>query len=380
MKCLIWNILRKITGIRIRCIHLFALLFLSLGLSFALSSESEAISFSDGGDTYVSNCSVIAGANTTYSGTKQVSTDDCVISQGASSGSQITINQLDLTLVKDISPNELINFSISFYQLGNPATTTQILNPEFYGIVFENDNGFLILDQECNDSSLYNGNMTTPTDEVVTCSFTGLVTRQLSRLKTIRSRIITYKSTNDYIWNIFFSPISTRRINYNGLTSDDRSWLQSNINDDDIIDKLDEILQAIPAGASQADIEEAVSNSIEAQREQERLEANAEVSGYDTAMRNNEDLDSISSSTTNIINIISQFVTIISRPVVSTCILPIHLEDFHGFGFYEVDLCHLSPPIGITNVLSVIYLFFILALAISGVRTIISLYKEITSF
>ena len=93
--------------------------------------------------------------------------------------------------------------------------------------------------------------------------------------------------------------------------------------------------------------------------------------GLDT-LEDNTDQQAIDTKMTSILSVIQGFIDAVVHPVVSTCILPIHLENFHNFGFYEVDLCHLSPPSGITNVLNVIFLFFVLGLAYSAIRSITS--------
>lgn len=111
-----------------------------------------------------------------------------------------------------------------------------------------------------------------------------------------------------------------------------------------------------------------------------RIEENFEDTSSDVqdGINDNQDISNISTKTTNLLSIITGFVNAISSPVGSTCILPIDLRNYRGAALYDVDLCHLSPPAGITNVLNVAFLFFVLALAVSAVRMIIQLYNEVT--
>lgn len=110
-------------------------------------------------------------------------------------------------------------------------------------------------------------------------------------------------------------------------------------------------------------------------RETERQELEQQSLDVQSQLENSEDLQSINSQTTNLISILQDFAFAVGRPVLSTCILPMDFRNYTGAGFYEVDLCRLNPPSGITNVLNVIFIFFVLGLAISAVYVIIQLYK-----
>lgn len=341
-------------------------LFLSIIISATfVSQQSSALSFSDGGDTRPSACQATYGAGTVVTGSLQPYDNDCVISQSATYDRTINIRQLQMTLAKPIEANELINFKITFFIQGNPATTTNGLAPEFYGIIWENDNGFLILNQDCLDSSTYNGATSTPTNEVVTCTFTGLVTKRLSQLKTIESVIIQYKAVNDYIWNIYFGPITTRKLNYNGLTDDDRAWLES----------------VLPDGTSTSDVEQGVSNALESQSEAERQELEGAQSDSQSDVDSAQ--DSVDSGTAPLVTQLSDLVNGLRALQPSNCVIPVDLfsSSMYGRGpfarSYNIDLCALPRPPSFDVIDRILLVVWYIAAVVVVLDAIISLFAEI---
>ena len=99
-----------------------------------------------------------------------------------------------------------------------------------------------------------------------------------------------------------------------------------------------------------------------------------------TSLEDNQDIATIENKTTSILVVLNNFLDILLHPRVSTCIMPIDLTAYVGASFYEVDLCHLSPPVGVTNVLNIIFVLFVVGLAVSAVRAILQLYKEALTF
>lgn len=166
------------------------------------------------------------------------------------------------------------------------------------------------------------------------------------------------------------SPISVITLK-NGISQSDIQSLSNNITQ--AIEDL-EISVEGSAGATPEQIQDAIDEAIVNIVEQDQEQADE----IQADIEDNQDIASVESQTTNLLNIIIGFVNAISSPVGSTCILPIDLRNYRGAALYDVDLCHLSPPAGITNVLNVAFLFFVLALAVSAVRMIIQLYNEVT--
>lgn len=147
-----------------------------------------------------------------------------------------------------------------------------------------------------------------------------------------------------------------------------------------ISDKLDTIislLRGMGNSLTPAQIEQAIVDAQQQAREDERQELDSEASDYQGELEDNVDQQAIETKMSSILAIIEDFVFAIGRPVISTCILPMDFRAYTGAGFYEVDLCHLSPPSGITTVLNVVFIFFVLGLAYSAIRSVISMYKEV---
>ena len=289
-------------------------------------------------------------------------------------GSQ-TVTQMGIKLSRALpnqGKNSLVSFNITWQ-------THHIQKINYFGMTFRD---FTILWDSCYEGPVLN--VTGDINATVTCTYIGLSHApgqdllETTEYTQIFNTVSYPNKTADY--TLLVSPIYYRQVNTDGLSSSDRTWLQQQLgtsSSQSIIDKLDDILQAIPAGASQADIEQAVEDANNASYEAQREGLNDEASGYQQDLQSNSDQQAIDNKMTSIMSIITNFVTAITHPVVSTCILPMDFRNYTGAGFYEVDLCHLSPPAGITNVLNVIFIFFVLGLAYSAIRSVIQMYKEV---
>lgn len=146
----------------------------------------------------------------------------------------------------------------------------------------------------------------------------------------------------------------------------------------DILNSQLEVQRQIRDGVGQTT--DAINNlniTIQNQSQNDRESLNNEAEGYQQDLEDNLDQQAIDTKMSSIMAIIEDFVFAIGRPVISTCILPMDLRNYTGASFYELDLCHLSPPSGITTVLNVVFIFFVLGLAYSAIRSVISMYKEV---
>lgn len=282
------------------------------------------------------------------------------------------VTQFHLSLSSDIPANSIFVFNVRYKVVSGQSNNFGYM--EFNGL--STGSAWTLLNQSCIDLEGLNygapaAGSTIVYAEEVTCTYTGFTNVALSHINTLQNNpIVTFKNTNTSTSSsntdgyIYFSPVSTRQISWNGLTADDRAWL----------------LQNLPSGgATPAQIEQAVVDAQETAREQEQQEVEQAYNDIQGDFEDNQDVEDISQQTTNLLSIISGFITAVSSPQISTCILPVDLRNYTGASFYEVDLCHLSPPSGITNVLNVIFLFFVLALAVSAVRIAISLFNEVTN-
>lgn len=365
LKCLMTAFLRRTLLPSVFLLSLF-----SFGFSLLQCSDVSALELEGGGTIapQVAESYIRRDMGSTKT-SPQISGNN-IYWQNVPSGSDIT--QMGIKFSRALpnqGKNSLLVFSIVFQ-------TTHVRNVTYYGFTFRD---FTILHDSCLDHGpvLDNNNI----NNSFTCTFIGLShapgqtlleTTELTRL--FRMDSLTGQTGS---FTMLVSPIYYRQVNIDGLSSSDRIWIQQQLgtsSNQSIIDKLDDILQAIPAGASQADIEEAVKNANDAEKQQTQQDAQ----DVQSDIENNQDLADIANSTTNFIDILSIFLDAVSNPKKSTnCILPIDLSNYQGASRYDVDLCHLSPPSGITSILDVVFVIFILGLAISAVRMIFSLYKEV---
>lgn len=208
------------------------------------------------------------------------------------------------------------------------------------------------------------------------CHYTVLITGAIYQVRTVPnltwiSNVPTGSGGN---LEITVSPISSIPLVNSDLSSSDIQQLSSNITS--ALEDL-EISVEGSAGATPEQIQQATVSAIQQTQQSERQQLESEAQSAQNTLDNNSDQQAISTKFTSILAIIDNFVFAITHPTVSTCILPIDLRNYTGASFYEVDLCHLSPPSGITTVLNVIFIFFVLGLAYSAIRSVVQMYKEV---
>lgn len=339
--------------------------------SVGFSLNASALEITNGGSTWFRACEMFFGyppANGVHVDVQEDaqghpinSSYDCAMTRSFSHGTELKLTNLKFYIKGSVLANELINFNITYdlYSLPVSSGASERLLFEYGGLQFgPQDDGVLILNESCVDE-----NSQTYTERTLTCSYLALVTKEVTSLRTMNGTTIlySYEPNYDTTLKVRVSGITTRRISYNGLTSDDRAWLE----------------QHMPADSSPAQIEQAIVDAQQQAREDERQELDDEASDYQSELEDNPDQQAIETKMSSILAIIEDFVFAIGRPVISTCILPMDFRAYTGAGFYEVDLCHLSPPSGITTVLNVVFIFFVLGLAYSAIRSVISMYKEV---
>lgn len=266
------------------------------------------------------------------------------------------VNLMSLRLNKSIPANSLVSLKI-VYTIQSVGTNSYVI---YNGLQFEHDRVYLY------DSCINAYGQPQPISGkyvTLTCNYIFYNATETAIIDSTYGSHIFETSVQtdvaDHI-NVVISQPSSITLSNNGLSESDRQWLSANM-----------------PGASSADIQSATESAIEQQREQERQEFDQESSDYQSDLEDNQDQQAIESKMTSIMGVINNFVVAIMNPVVSTCILPIDLRNYTGASFYEVDLCHLSPPSGITNVLNVIFIFFVLGLAYSAINSVVQMYKEV---
>lgn len=116
-------------------------------------------------------------------------------------------------------------------------------------------------------------------------------------------------------------------------------------------------------------------NQTENQRQQDQNTADDVVDDVE----GDANITAIENKTTSIIGLFSSLLTALSSPTAGNCVIPFDLTNYSGGTLNNVDLCHLSPPSGITNVLNIVFISFVIFMAISAVKLIFKLYSEVTT-
>ena len=116
-------------------------------------------------------------------------------------------------------------------------------------------------------------------------------------------------------------------------------------------------------------------NQTENQRQEDQQTADDMVDDVEV----DPNIGAVEAKTTSILTLLGQVLTAITNPTAGNCIIPFDISNYAGGTSTNVDLCHLSPPAGITTVLNIIFVGFVILMAISAVKTIFRLYKEATT-
>lgn len=358
-----FNIFQKKTFSQ--CAFLVGLLA-CLALSVGFSLNADALSLTDNsGNYFMTGCQVEELGSSFNNGARVITGNfngnDCFLTSDTA-GLNFALSRLEVLLDRQIPKNSLVSFDYTL-TVGNVAMT-------YYGISFRN--AITLYDSCLTPYSAVSrpiGNTGTNTKISTQCSVTILTSNdkvsfssdEQSRIAWIYSNPNTAGAAIAPSVELVISPGSWRQLSNDSLSADDRQWL----------------LQHLPADSSPAQIEQAIVDAQQQAREDERQELDDEASDYQSELEDNPDQQAIETKMSSILAIIQDFVFAIGRPVISTCILPMDFRAYTGAGFYEVDLCHLSPPSGITTVLNVVFIFFVLGLAYSAIRSVISMYKEV---
>lgn len=122
-----------------------------------------------------------------------------------------------------------------------------------------------------------------------------------------------------------------------------------------------------------------INNTINNIYDNQKEEYEEQSSDLQSDINGNVDLINLQTRTTNIISIIDQFLGVVSHPTKTDCIIDVDLSNYSGGGHNNVDLCHLSPPVLLVDVLNVVLVMFVVGLALMMVYFIIHLYERLTS-
>lgn len=168
------------------------------------------------------------------------------------------VTQFHLSLSNDIPAGSIFTFNVYYRSISSQGSNFPTM--EYHGI--SSGSAWTLLDQSCTTPSsngLFNGFSSGGNliyESNLQCTYVGFTNVDLDHINTLLdAKIIRFKNTNvtpstdSYM---SFSAVSTRLINWNGLTANDRAWLEEHM----------------PEGSSTSDIESA----IESAREDEKSE------------------------------------------------------------------------------------------------------------
>lgn len=158
---------------------------------------------------------------------------------------------------------------------------------------------------------------------------------------------------------LIFSDLRSRKINFNGLTEDDRQWLKDNM----------------PSGSSTADIESAVENAQNSHDDdvQEKYEDQA-AENEQTA---NDESSAAQGSATSLLSVVGQFIGVLTSAQPTNCNLNGNLIPHLPLG--QLNLCQNSPPAAITILGSLLLIAFVVPLAYHTVKRMLALIGSFQS-
>lgn len=144
-----------------------------------------------------------------------------------------TVTHFHLSLSNYIPANAIFTFQVLYGVVA--ADSANFPGYEYYGLA--SGSGWTLLNETCTSPStnyLYQGNNGTRLiyEATLSCQYTGYTNVRLTSIDSlVNSNIIMFKNTNtsssgNIDSRIYMSPISSRTINWNGLTQDDRDWLE----------------------------------------------------------------------------------------------------------------------------------------------------------
>lgn len=319
---------------------------------FFLSSSASALEFQDG----------IAFNITGASGTANTGTVNFVHTNndwaGYFTGNTLTglnFNFEPWQSSATIPDQYLITFNVTYTStLGNNVTTGG--HYRYNGLQSSN---MQLVFESCIDrtnGAVFNGGVVQYIGEgIAQCTYIFYSAADYNYFNSIsNSRIFYGESSTDS--QVIITPGFIRAISWNGLTQDDRDWLES----------------VMPAGTSVSQIEQGVENALNTQSETEREELQ---DAQDDAENDSDDSQTaVQGATTSLLAVLGQFITAVTSANATNCNLNGDLIPHVPLG--TLNLCSNSPPPAITSLGSLILIAFIIPLAYNTVKMIINLIGE----
>lgn len=167
----------------------------------------------------------------------------------------------------------------------------------------------------------------------------------------VNSRI--YAGFNEI--RLIVSPGFVRTISFNGLSDDDRDWLEEHM----------------PSGSSTADIEAA----IESAREDEKQEY--EDQADETEDTANDESAEAQSTATSLLSVVGQFIGVLTSAQPTNCYLNGNIIPHLPLG--QLNLCQNDPPASIVVLGSLLLIAFVVPLAYHTVKRMLALIGSFQS-
>lgn len=294
-----------------------------------------------------------------------------ILFSGSNSANDAVISQLTPGVYGDIwwkfhttiPANSIYTFNLTF-------TFTNSVDVEYFGLTSGN---FSLLHDSCIDRLGTTAALTTlnPTNQL-SCTYVFYTQSDKTFFDGMDdSRLFYFRDGSDgsgYSGSVTISAGGYRHINWNGLTADDRAWLES----------------VLPQGSSVSQVEEGVSNALQEQKEAERQEL--QDAQDDAESSANDSGDEAKEQGETFIQIVRDFVDVTVNLHESDCLIDFDLFDHSRFGrgddakTYVVNLCPQPKPF-IVNffadaVLPVVLSVFILRLAVVIIEELYNTWKE----
>lgn len=267
------------------------------------------------------------------------------------------ITAMNLNVSTPIPANSLVSFSISYDYLNDAGTGIK-----YYGLQFEHNRSLLY--DSCENiigQNLYVAN--SGTHITWTCTYVFYNQDQTSIIDSsygshIFERIQPTDNLIDVL-NIVIGPASSVQLTNNGLSANDRAWLES----------------VIPDATSVGQIEQGVKDAMDSVEDEQQAK-------YEQQAEDNEDdIDAASSAAqstaTSLTSVLTQFLGILTSAQPTNCVLNGDLMPHLPLG--QLDLCQNSPPAAITALGSLILIAFVVPLAYHLVKRMLALIGSFQS-
>lgn len=340
-----------------------AFLLVCLGTFLCFNFENaHAIEITTGGSSYFRACEMFFDYppqnGVRYdipltNGTPTNSSYDCAMSKQFAPGQELKLTNIKLYTEGAIEANELINFDISYRLSQESSMSDTYLMFDYQGLQFGNPaDGVILLNENCQDENTQQHSMRT-----LTCSYLALTTDRLTSIRSFAGSTILYalNSSQNTQLQVRISGFTTRRISYNGLSSNDRAWLES----------------VLPDSTTVGEVEQAIDNARESEKDEYENQAD------ENEQTANDNSSAAQGTATSLLSVVGQFIGVLTSAQPTNCNLNGNLVPHLPLG--QLNLCQNSPPAAITILGSLLLIAFVVPLAYHTVKRMLALIGSFQS-